>query len=296
MATSVATAAEIYSDQVIKELQKVLAKLRAFSLNLTSEFKATGETVKVPLTGPDTVGTWDATSNNFKRSGATLKEVSISLNDKLITGFAITPAQLKQFKPNWWKSKAENNVPEIVDTILTGIAGIVTDAKYGSTANDRINVALGEFGIKSLAPLRAQMVKQKDLKPARSCLVLNPDYYSALLGDMPGQFWVSEETIASGVVPGLLGFRAIVELPQLTTPGFVCHPDAIAVGSAIEELPSAKPYDLVEVIEEPETGLSLQHVIYTDGSDGSMSDSINGVVGYGVGNSSALIRLVEAKA
>ena len=103
-----------------------------------------------------------------------------------------------------------------------------------------------------------------------------------------------KEAIQGGVIPGLLGFRMVIEIPQLTIPGFVCSPDAIAVAARSFMPASKKPYENVQLITEPETGLTLTHVEYCSGDDGELSDSVNALVKSGVGNSSALMRLVEA--
>ena len=291
MATSVATAQEIYSKRFLKGLQRALAALRAFSTSFSDEFADVGDTVKVPLVSPDTVGSWNATTNNFVRTAATLKEVKIPIIDRIIAGFGITAEQMNNFRPNWWEGKADMNVEEVADTILAAVAALVTKETYGDTDADKFNVALAKFTPDVIADIRAFAIKRK-MRQARSVLALNPDFFSKLLGKLDANVYGGREAIVGGTIPGVLGFRAIVEIPQLAIPGFVCHPDAIAVATRRIALPDTTPYKLVKDITEPETGLTMTNVVYTHGADGSLNDSVNASYACGAGNEKALFRLI----
>jgi hypothetical protein len=290
-ATNLATAHEIYSKRVLKKLQRALAALQAFSTSLSDELADIGETIKIPLISPDAVAPWDAATNNFVRSAAELKEVSLKIVDRIICGFQITGTQMSNFRPSWWEGKADLNVEEIADKILSAVAALVTPENFGDEAGDKTAVALAKFGPSSIADVRAFAVKRQ-MKVARSVLALNPDFFSALLGKLDANVYGGRESIVGGTIPGLLGFRAIVELPQLAGPGFLCHPDAIAVGTRKIPLADTSPYKLVRDITEPETGLTMTNVVLVHGPDGSLNDSINASYVTGVGNEDALVRLV----
>jgi hypothetical protein len=291
MATSVATAQEIYSKRFLKGLQRALAALKAFSTSFSDEFAEVGDTVKVPLVSPDAVGSWDAADNNFVRASAALKEVSLKIKARIIAGFAVTSEQMNNFRPNWWEGKADMNVEEVADTILAEVAALVTAENYGDTNADRFNVALAKFSPDAVADIRAFAVKRK-MRQARSVLALNPDFFSKLLGKLDANVYGGREAIVGGTIPGVLGFRAIVEIPQLEIPGFLSHPDAIAVATRKIALPDTAPYRLVKDITEPETGLTMTNVVYTHGPDGSLNDSVNASYACGVGSGGALFRLV----
>ncbi len=230
MATSVATAHEIYSKRFLKGLQRALAALRAFSVSFSDEAREIGESVKCPLASPDTATAWNADDNNFHRSASSPRDISVALNQRLIAGFNISSEQMANFHPNWWEGKAEMNAEEIADTILAAVAALVTADNFGGGVADKTTVALATFGRKAVAGIRAAAVKRK-MRTARSVLCLNPDFFSALLGDLDANVYGGREAIVGGTLPGILGFRAIVEIPQYSGPGFLCHPDAIAVAS-----------------------------------------------------------------
>lgn len=289
--TNTDTALEVYSNKFIEGLTNALPALRAFSLDLSDEMLEPGETVRVPLVTADAAAAWDDTTNNYGRTSASLADKKVEVTSRIIAGFGITQAQLANFRPAWWEQKGALNARSVADAVLDEVFGVVTAANFGDTAAKKLQVALAAFGRKAIAELRPKVVKGK-LQPAKSVLVLNPDFYAALLADLDASVYGGREAITGGVIPGLLGFRAIIEAPQITEPGFVCHPDAIAVGSRRVQVADTTPYKEFGPVTEPDTGLTLNRVIYTDGTIGKTSFSVECLFGVDAGNPDALIRLV----
>jgi hypothetical protein len=294
MAEETTTGHEIYAARTIKGLTRQLAPLKAFSIDFSDEAKAKGETVNVSLVTPDTVAAWNATNNNFKRSTKTVNQAKITFGEPIITGFALSATNIRNFRPEFWQGKADLNTLEICDNVLATIAALITGANYGDTANDKMAVSLAGFSTSVVAAIRAKAIADKKLRAPMSVLALNPVYFSELLGKLDANVYGGRDAIVGGVIPGLLGFRAVIEIPQLAIPGFVCHPDAIAVAARAHMPASNKPYEAVNAITEPETGLTLTHVEYCSGDDGSLSDSVSALVASGVGNKNSLLRLIEA--
>lgn len=289
------TGHEIYAAQAIKGLTRQLAPLKAFSIDFSADAARKGESVNIGLISADEAEEFNSVSNNFKRSAQEVKEVSLTFGKPIITGFAVTPTQLNNFNPSWWEGKADLNTLEICDSVLSGVTDLVTAANYGDTAKDKMTLSLAGFDKKVVAAIRGKAIQDKKLRIPFAVLALNPVYFSELLGSLDANVYGGREAIQGGAIPGLFGFRWIVEVPQLTIPGFVASPDAIAVAGRSYQPVSNKPYDAVQIITEPETGLTLTHVEYCSGDDGELSDSVNALVKAGVGNSAALMRLVEAK-
>ncbi|HOR69068.1 MAG TPA: hypothetical protein PLY53_15770 [Planctomycetota bacterium] len=291
MPTNIDTAVEIYSNKFIAGLTRALAPLRAFSLDLSDDIVQEGESVNVPLVTADTVDDWDDETNNYARSKQSLKARSVKINKRKICGFPVTQTQMANFRPNYWEGKADLNQKEMADAVLADVISLVKPENYGDTAAKKINVALAEFKRLAVAALRAKIVKAK-LIPAKCVLALNPDFFSALLADLDSQVYGGREAVVGGAIPGLLGFRAIIEVPQYEQPGFVCHPDAIAVGSRKVPIADTTPYKEFGGMVEPETGLTLNRVVYTEGATGKTNFSTECWYGYDVGNADALVRLV----
>ena len=287
--TNTNVAAEIYAKRYLAGMTRQLAPLRAFSQDFSDESKKPGESVNVALVSADTAAAWNDSTNNFARAGATLKHRDVKLDQRLIAGFEISPAQMANFHPQWWEGKADLNAEEMADTILSNVAGLVTADNYGDTDDDKMKVSLAGFGRKAITAIRARTIKKK-LRVNRSVLVLNPEFFSALLGDLDANVYGGRDAIVGGVIPGLFGFKAVIELPQIESPGFVCHPDAIAVAGRTIPFLGKAPYEKVQEFVEPATGFTMTNVVYIDGPTGKGSFSVNALFGREVGINESLLR------
>ncbi len=287
--TNTNVAAEIYSKRYLAGLTRQLAPLRAFSMDFSAEAKDPGENINVALVSADTAETWDDTTKNFARAGANLVHRSVKIDERYIVGFQITPAQMANFHPQWWEGKADLNSAEMADAILSQIVGLVTADNYGDTAADKMKVSLAGFGRKAITAIRARTIKKK-LRVNRSVLVLNPEFFSELLGDLDANVYGGRDAIVGGVIPGLFGFKAVIELPQIESPGFVCHPDAIAVAGRTIPFLGKSPYEKVQEFVEPATGFTMTNVVYIDGPTGKGSFSVNALFGREVGINESLLR------
>lgn len=290
MATDTATAINLYSAKFIEGLTRALPVLRAFSLDCSDDLLEPGKTLDVPLVEPDSVGDWNSSTNNYGRTALTPKAKQVTIDQRKITGFGITQETLANFRPNYWEGKAELNVMELADTVSAAVVALVTAGNYGNTATDKIVIPLAEMNRSGIAAIRAFAVKQK-LRPTRATIALNPDYFAALLADLPADVYGGREAIQNGAVPGLFGFRSIVEVPQMTIPGFICHPDCIAFGSRKVPVADTTPYKEFGSMVEPVTGLTVNKVLYTNGASGQSNFSVECLYGCAVGNADALVRI-----
>lgn len=293
--TNIDTAAKVYSKKFIAGLTRALAALRAFSIDFSEEAKQFGEAVLVALLSADAAADWNDTSNNFNRTAATLGDRNVPLNKRKVAGFAITPAQMANFNPAWWEGKADLDAASIADAILSDVAALVTADNFGDAAADKIQISLDGFGPKAVATIRAKAIAKK-LRVNRSVMCLNPSYFSQLLGNLDANVYGGREAIEKGVIPGLLGFNAIAEIPQLEIPGFVAHPGAIAVAGRTIPFFGTKPYEKVQTFIEPETGMPMTNVVYVDGPTGKGSTTVNAMYGCAKGADDQLIRLIDKAA
>jgi hypothetical protein len=285
------TGQELYSDRMIEGLTANLAPIRKFSLDFSNEAKQAGKTVNVPLISADAVTAFNASSSNFSRAAYTKTEIPLTFGAAYIAGFSLTADDLLNFRPSFWTGKADLDMRAICDSVLADVVALITAGNYGDADADKATVTLAGFGRKSIAAVRAKAVAKK-LRLNRCTLVLNPDFFSALLGDLDANVYGGKDAIVGGAIPGLLGFAQVVEFPQLTGPGFIAQSDAIAIASRAFKPATTAPYEAIREIVEPETGFTCTYVELGDGASGNLSVSVTGLVKSAVGNSSALLRLV----
>lgn len=291
--TDMNTAAQVYTDAFIEEVKGYLEALKAFSLDFSDAFlNRPGEAVPVPLVKADAAAPWNDSTNNFARQTATLKDALVIIDQHPIAGFGITREQLATFQPNYWLGKSAMNAGEIGRAVLTHVYSLVTADNFGDGATDKVTVALADFNKTTIAKLRAQLVKRKMI-PAMTSIVLNPDFFAALLDGLDANVYGGTEAIRNGVIPGMFGFNSIIEAPTYTGgPGFACHPAAIAVASRKLLPVSLEPYEVFETFQDEATGMVFNNVVYADGATGAASMSVECNFGAGVGDPKALVRLV----
>lgn len=293
--TNINTALEIYSAKFIEALSALLPALREFSLDLSDDAVNPGDRIRVPLVSADPATTWNDDTNHYGRPEADLKDRVVPLDKRIIAGFSITQDQMSKFHPHWWEGKGVLNARAIANAVLTSIFSKVTPGTFGDKPADKFSLELAGFNSEMVAAVRGH-IAGKNLAPSEAVMLLNSVYFSKLLGTLNADIYGGREAIASGVIPGLLGFKSIIEAPQLTIPGFVAHPNALAAASRRVPILDTTPYKEFGAITEPNTGLTLNRVIYTDGQTGKTSFSVECMYGAEAGNKDALVRLESAAA
>ena len=292
MAATTFTGQEIYSKQLFKKLGPIMAPLSAFSTDFSQEAKAPGDGVSVQLVGPDVVGDFDASSNNFERTASENKRVTVTFGTAKIVGFNVTPYQIANFNPGWWKEKADLNALEMADSILTGVcANITADnfAKKVEIASDT-DITLAE-----IKKIKAYCRKNK-FRLGRCAMGLTADLYSSLEDayDARKTGLTTDQTQAA--LAKACGVEQVFIVPQLPNGllGFVCAKSALAVAGRNFRPASDKPYESVREITDPESGIGLTMVELCSGATGNLHESVTGLFASTVGDEDALVRIVKA--
>lgn len=286
------TGQEIYSKEVFKALTPQLAPLKAFSTDFSQEAKQPGESVSVQLVEADSVADFNETSNNFKRAASTNKKVTVTFGAAKIVGFNVTPYQRNNFNPGWWKQKAEVNADTLADTILTGACSIITVANFAKakTIASDSTITLAEISaIKSFA------AKNK-LNPKRCAFGLSLELFAELERIYNTAKSGLTHAQAMSELAAAVGVKQVFAVPQLPNGllGFICEPSAIAVAGRNFRPCSDKPYESVQEIMDPESGIGMTLVDYVDGDTGNENISATGLFNAAVGVGDALIRITKA--
>nr|AIF26378.1 hypothetical protein [uncultured bacterium fosmid pJB16B1] len=286
------TGQEIYSKEIFKALTPQLAPLKAFSTDFSQEAKQPGESVSVQLVEADNVADFNASSNNFVRSASTNKKVTVTFGTAKIAGFEVTPYQVANFNPGWWKQKAEVNADTMADTILTSACSIITSGNFskGKTIASDTTITLAE-----IAAIKAYAAKQK-LSPRRCALGLDLELFAELERIYNTTKTGITHAQAMSELAAAVGVKQVFAVPQLPNGllGFICEPSAIAVAGRNFRPVSDKPYESVQEIMDPESGIGMTLVEYVDGATGSLNESVTGLFASAVGDGDALIRITKA--
>lgn len=285
------TALQIYSNKLIMGLKRRLALIFAFSLDLSAEAAQKGGTVQVPLISAATADDFNATSNNYKASEDDITAKTVAIVKRKLSKFGISDSQNANFPASWWERKSEMGINACASAALDDIYGLITALNYGDEDPDKLTLTLAGFKKSGVGTIRAAAVK-KGLDPSASTLALNPDFYSALLADLDSASYGGEEAIRQGYIPNLLGFGKIMEAPNYSAPGFVCHPDAIAFANRYLAPVDPASYSEAGSVTDDDSGLTVGIRKYGDPDTGLLSVSAELCYGLDVGAGDALLRLI----
>ena len=283
------TGQEIYSNQLFKSLTPQLAPLKAFSTDFSQEAKQPGEGVSVQLVTADTVATFNASNNNFARGASDNKAVTVKFGEAKIVGFNVTPYQLSNFNPGWWKDKALVNADTMADSVLTEVCAKITAENFaqGTTIASAETVTLAE-----LAKIKAFAAKKK-INVRRAALGLSLELMAAVesLYNQAKSGLTHAQAMAE--LAAAVGVKQVFGVPQLPEGllGFICEPSALAVASRAFRPASEKPYESIKEITDPESGIGLTMVEFCEGSTGNLHESVTGLVASEVGVAEALVRI-----
>lgn len=281
---------EIYSAKVIDALAGALAPIFAFSLDLSADAAKKGDTIRVPLIAADAAADWNASSNNYGKAAATLTDREVPLTGRKLAGFGVDDLQAANYAPQWWERKAVANVNAVAAAMIADVYALVTADNFGDTDADKIAVSLAGFSTKGVAAIRAKAIA-KSMRPGISSLVLNPEFFSALLGSLDSATYGGSEAIRTGRIPRLMGFREVIEAPDMTAPGFICHPDALCVANRYLAPIDPGAYSYAAPATDEDSGLTVGIREYTNPTTGVKSITQEICYGVEIGQL-ALVRLI----
>ena len=292
------TGQEIYAKDILKALSAQLAPINGFSTDLSQEARAPGESVSVQLVTKDQVGDFGA-DNNFRRTASQNSKVTVTFGTAKIAGFSVTPYQIANFNPGWWKQKALLNANLMADTILAGVAANVTAENFDG---DPIALAkYSEITMKEVAKIKSTAARA-GISPRRSSLYLMPETYAALESLYNGAKSGLTRAQVMSELAASVGVGAVYMIPQVAIPqagglvGWISEPSALAFAARNFRPASDRPYESVQEIVDPETGIGMTLVEYVDGDMGNLNESVTGLFDSAVGVKEALVRITATAA
>ena len=287
----ITTGVDMISAAIIEEMNLRMAHIGLFATDVSDEFREPKESIFVPYIEAGEVAEFNATSNNYNRATANLKGSSVKLEKRPITGFAITQSQLTKFNSKFWTRRGSADARAVGRAMFKGLTDLVTAANFGDEAAAKTTV--GAIDRKTVGELRKAASKRK-LDPDNSILALCPDIYAELLTVYDSQIYGGTEAVRNGVLPRLLGFGNVIEVPSLASGGFIAHGSALCFGARAVPIADTTPYQEFRTITDEELGVPMNIVVYTDGSTGATSYSVESLYGAAVGNDKALVRIIQA--
>ena len=253
----------------ISTLEKMLAPLSAFSLNLSSDIQEQGTTVSTRITPAATAAT-DLVDDESSSYAAVIDNqsttaVQVTLDPHPVTGFAITDAEVQNVRggvlSDTINRMVDSHIRGIAEDILDTLFALVTNANY-STAG--LVTTAANFDADDVADLRV-VADDAGWPQGEGTLMLNSTFYGALVKDNAIQDFSASQSDAlrSGTLPSLSGFT-VIKAPTLPTnsenlAGFICMPDAAAIAMRGVDTQARDKFESYQILQDDTTGAVLTY-------------------------------------
>ena len=261
----------IASPGIIKAANDALVAVRPainvvkqFAFDLSDEFATPGTTVKVPVVSTDAISAFDRTSNNFEKAEGTLAFETITLDKTVKSTFQITAQNMLDAPmASYWQTIAKASANAINKFISDEIGGL-----FNATDIANKTVLAGDLTAKKAAKLRVACAGRVD----ETVLILKPDWYADVLGDLDSSAYGNANPFHNGKVDGLFGFAAVVEgrsLPDGVN-GVLLPKDCLVTATRAYQFPAPEGYLECGTAKDEETGFALTAMRHIAPATGDM--------------------------
>ena len=252
--------------QGISTLEQVLIPMQGFSLDLSADMAPQGKVVNTRIVPAATAPTdlVDDESGSYASvvDDQTTTTVAVTLDPHPVTGFALTDTEAQEIAAGVWSDTAMRMVTShsraIGNAVLNSLFALITNANYGAAA---LVSAASAFDADDVADLRNVAVTAGFNMDENPVLVLNPDYYAALLKDnaiQDASASGSNAALTLGDLPTLSGFT-VIEAPTLpgnseNLVGYIAQPDCMAIAMRGVDTQSRNDFLGYEISQQSPTG------------------------------------------
>lgn len=278
----------------------MLDPLTAFSTKLTTEVKNArkSDSIFVPVFGDSgDAADFDASTNNYETTtDVNLNGVAVAINKHKKHTTAWSDICEARSDARQWLSKKINAV---IRAVQADVYALITSTNFNTTP--AYTGAAATFGLDDTSKIEAKALAA-GMDPSTLNLVLNTDYYSALLGDptvLTASAYGTIKSMFNSELPTLNNMAVIraLSLPSNSQNlvGFVTDRTAIAIASGLAPIQDSVAQTVdYQVITEPESGFSIALRTHTSDKLHEPIVTVEAVYGVAKAVSTGLIRLTSA--
>jgi hypothetical protein len=250
----------------ISALEQALIPMQGFSMDMSSGVAEQGTVVSTRIVPAATAPTdlVDDESGSYASvvDAQTTTAVTVTLDPHPVTGFGLSDTEAQQIGAGVWSDTLTRLVQThgraIGNAVLNSLFALITNANYSTAA---FTGAASTFDADDVADLRNTAVTAGWDMNARPVLVLNPDYYAALLKDnaiQDASASGSNAALTMGDLPTLSGF-SVIEAPTLPSNsenlvGYIAQPDCMAIAMRGVDTQSRNDFLGYEIGQQSPTG------------------------------------------
>ena len=252
------------ANDALVEIRPAINVVKQFAFDLSGEFATPGTTVKVPVASTGAIAAFDRDSNNFETADGSLSWETVTLDQTVKSTFQIKSQDMLDAPMNSYWATISKASASAVNKFISDKIG----ALFNATTLTNKTVQTGDLTAKKAAKFRTACEGRVD----ETVLILKPDWYADVLGDLDSSAYGNANPFHNGKVDGLFGFAAVVEgrsLPDGVN-GVLLPKDCLVTATRAYQFPAPEGYLECGDVRDEETGFALTAMRHIDPATGDM--------------------------
>lgn len=312
----------VAANQTILSLRKDIAKVSMFTTNFTADAAQKGSSLLIPVFSDGEAQDFHRSSNNYGTPNGNVRYMPMSFSHRPKHSFAFTENDFNLTNgTNFWQSAGvksgeavgraiakavgglitKDNIPTEGDdgTVFTDADGETVPASSVASFSNANEKVLDTITKKSIAGLRTAC-RNADIPVRDTILALNSVAFAELLSLLDANMYGGTEAIRDGIIPNLYGYKAVMELDELSAEageklvGALIPATSIAVASRTLDIQNPKLYEEVGTVTDDNSGLVLQMRRGGDWTTGDSVATVECLFGAALVQPTKIVRLVSA--
>lgn len=293
-------AADLVSQRALDLLILQFPMLSSISTDFSAEPIKYGKQISTRIVSIPTVGTYH-TTNGYVSQDTTTTDVDVTIDSHKFVQHEFGANELSGTTRNLWTEMAPAMAYALGKDLVDALYALITAANYTNAATTITAANFDRAGVIKVA----KALTGRGVPNVNRALLLNSDYYAALMEDpaiVSLAAYQQAAVITQGQLPPVHNFRVYEAVNMPTTgnlTGFGVYPSAWAMAVRLpaeyaNSVPGASGGGVVNVITEPNTGLSVHQVMFIDHKLGKAYGRVAWMFGVAKADINAGQRLISA--
>ena len=206
------------ANKALLAAKPAITRVSNFSTDFSADAAQPGATMKVHVFDTAAATAYNASTNNYGTVNGSIANATVTFTNRVKKTYAYNPTDKLATNPAIWTRMGEAAGVAIARAVDAAVCGLVTLANIPKTGSGTANneVVFASATKATLADLRDKCDKV-GADPADTVLLLTPKMFAEVLSIFDASTFGGTEAIRGGVVPGLYGFKAVMQAHLSTT-------------------------------------------------------------------------------
>ena len=316
------------ANQMLTLLRKDISKVSQFTTNFTADAVTKGTSMLIPIAVDAEAGEYNKDTNNFGTIDGSFVFTPMTFNSHPKHSFGFTPTDQTNIgleTVNAMQKAGELSARAIGRKIADTVCGLINATNIPTSGKDQTEwydgdgntlkngkdgtvlkfSAANEYAIKKADLTKMTVAKFRaaanaaDISVSSSVLALCPEKYAELLSLLTAEMYGGTEAIRSGFIPGLYGWKGVMEMNELSTDGgqigAIIPETSIAIASRLPGVLNPHLYQNLGTATDDASGMVFQFRQGGDWMTDNTVASVDCIFGAKLVQPTKIVRIVETE-